>query len=77
MVTLTHAYTSAQKAETAVERLLSADVPAVRIQLLVDAGLEPAIATGDVDALHAGRVLVLVQGESALEDVQQTLRAAA
>jgi len=43
----------------------------------VDAGLEPAIATANVDALHAGRVLVLVQGESALNDVQQTLRAAA
>jgi hypothetical protein len=163
MVTLTHAYTSAKDAETAVERLLSADVSAVRLQLimgraiqdardtpigtfagtatadshtvgsygnvarsgrgstgtfagdprkqrrgsfgdsdrdtvttyqsgakrtriashrrlkrlLVDAGLEPAIATANVDALHAGRVLVLVQGESALNDVQQTLRAAA
>jgi len=41
--------------------------------ILVDAGLDEAIA-----ALHAGRVLVLVQGEAAsVIDDQQTLRAAA
>ena len=168
MVTLTHAYTSTHDAENAIERLLSAGVPAVRIELimgraiqdardapigtfagtttadaqtvgsyaniahsgreatgafagdpdkqrrgsfgdsdrdtvttyqsgvkrtriashrrlkkiLVDAGLDPAIATANVDALHAGRVLVLVQSESALDDIaavidEQTLRAAA
>lgn len=46
-------------------------------QLLVDAGLDPAIAAANVDALHAGRVLVLVEADSALGDVQPTLRAAA
>ena len=59
-------------------------------KLLVDAGLDQATAGADVDALHAGRVLVLVQSESALDDIaaviddldqwhhfQQTLRAAA
>jgi hypothetical protein len=59
-------------------------------QILVDAGLDEATATANVGALHAGRVLVLVQSESALDDIaavihdldqehyfQQTLRAAA
>jgi hypothetical protein len=51
-------------------------------KILVDAGLDPAIATANVQALHAGRVLVLVQNESALDDIaavidEQTLRAAA
>jgi hypothetical protein len=54
-------------------------------RILVDAGLDPAAAAADVDALHAGRVLVLVHSESALNDIaavidgrdQQTLRAAA
>ena len=46
-------------------------------KILVDAGLDRAIAAATVGALHAGRVLVLVQGESALDDVQQMLRAAA
>jgi hypothetical protein len=49
---------------------------------LADAGLDPATATANVGALHAGRVLVLVQSESALDDIapaidDQTLRAAA
>jgi hypothetical protein len=38
-------------------------------KLLVDAGLDLAIATADVGALHAGRVLVLVRSESALDDI--------
>jgi hypothetical protein len=59
-------------------------------KLLVDAGLDEAIATANVRALHAGRVLVLVQSESALDEIaaviddldqghsfQPTLRAAA
>src|SRR4051794_11779652 len=48
-------------------------VPHVRIashrkllQMLVDAGLEPAAAEKDVAALHAGRTLVLVRGAPAL-----------
>ncbi len=36
---------------------------------LVDAGLDQAIATDNVRALHAGRVLVLVHSESALDDI--------
>ena len=59
-------------------------------QILVDAGLDQATATACVRALHAGRVLVLVHSESALDDIaaviddrdqghsfKQTLRAAA
>ena len=59
-------------------------------KILLDAGLDQATATADVDTLHAGRVLVLVQSDSALDDIaaviddldqghdfQQTLRAAA
>jgi len=38
-------------------------------KLLADAGLDQAIATADVGALHAGRVLVLVQSESAPDDI--------
>ena len=50
---------------------------------LVDAGLDQAIAAANVGALHAGRVLVLVHSEGALDevaaviDVEQTLPAAA
>jgi hypothetical protein len=155
MVTLYRAYTSTHEAENAIERLLSAGVPPIRIQLIVghavndardtpigtfagtttadaqavgsfadiahsgraamgtfagdadkqrrgafsdsdrdavttyqsglkrtrvashhrlrtildDAALDQATATADVGALHAGRVLVLVQGESALDDI--------
>ena len=59
-------------------------------RILVDAGLDQAIATANVDALHTGRVLMLVHSESALDDIaaviddlgqrrdlQPTLRAAA
>ena len=47
-------------------------------KLLVGAGVDQALATADVGALHAGRVLVLVRSESSLDDVfQPTLRAAA
>jgi hypothetical protein len=51
-------------------------------KLLVDAGLDQATATVNVRALHAGRVLVLVHSESALDDIaavidEQTFRAAA
>jgi hypothetical protein len=58
--------------------------------ILVDAGLDQATAAINVDALHAGGVLVLVQSESALDEIAaviddvdqrhdfpQTLRAAA
>jgi hypothetical protein len=51
-------------------------------QILTDAGLDRALATANVGALHAGRVLVLVHSESALDDIDpphhshQTLRAA-
>ena len=59
-------------------------------KILLDAGLDQAIVTANIEALHAGRVLVLVQSESAPDDIaaviddpdaghdfQQTLRAAA
>jgi hypothetical protein len=59
-------------------------------KILVDAGPDQAIATAEVEALHAGRVLVLIHSESALDDIaaviadpdqeqyfRQTLRAAA
>jgi hypothetical protein len=51
-------------------------------KILVDAGMDRAIATANVGALHAGRVLVLVHSESALADIaavidKKTLRAAA
>ena len=51
-------------------------------RILVDAGLDQAIAASNVRALHAGRVLVLVRSESALDDIaavinEPTLRAAA
>jgi hypothetical protein len=38
-------------------------------RLLVDAGLDHPAASSEVEALHAGRVLVLVQNESALDDI--------
>ena len=38
-------------------------------KLLVDAGLDQAMATANVGALHAGRVLVLVHSESALDEI--------
>ena len=44
-------------------------------EILVEAGLDQATARANVGALHAGRVLVLVQSESAQDDV--ALRAAA
>jgi hypothetical protein len=51
-------------------------------RILVEAGLDRATAAANVAALHAGRVLVLVQGESALEAItavidEPILRAAA
>jgi hypothetical protein len=51
-------------------------------QILVDAGIDRALATANVGALHAGRILVLVHSESALDDIaavidERTLRAAA
>ena len=51
-------------------------------KLLVDAGLDQAIAAANVGALHAGRVLVLVRSASAPDDIsaaidEPTLRAAA
>jgi hypothetical protein len=54
----------------------AADVERVRIashhdleQLLVDAGLDHATARADVDALHRGRVLVLVQSAMDLDAI--------
>jgi hypothetical protein len=38
-------------------------------KLLVEAGLDHATAAANVGALHAGRVLVLVHSESALDDI--------
>jgi hypothetical protein len=59
-------------------------------KILVAAGLDQATATANVRGLHAGRVLVLVHGESAPDEIaaviddrvpghsfRQTLRAAA
>jgi hypothetical protein len=40
-------------------------------QILVDAGLDRALATANVAALHAGRVLVLVHSESVLDDIDR------
>ena len=37
-------------------------------KLLVEAGLDHATAVAEVEALHAGRVLVLIQSESLTED---------
>ncbi len=46
-------------------------------RLLMDAGLDDAAAEADVDALHAGRILVLVTlGAIAAEDVRALLDAA-
>jgi hypothetical protein len=52
------------------------------VKILVDAGMDRAIATANVGALHAGRVLVLVRSESAVADIaavidEHTVRAAA
>ncbi|MDX6724283.1 MAG: hypothetical protein QOD73_2687 [Solirubrobacteraceae bacterium] len=44
-------------------------------QMLLDAGLDEATATSDVDALHHGRTLVLVQSAVALDDVARLLGA--
>jgi hypothetical protein len=38
-------------------------------KILVDAGLDHATAKANVEALHAGRVLVLVRSELALDDI--------
>jgi hypothetical protein len=38
-------------------------------EILLDAGLDRAAAEAHVEALHAGRVLVLVHSESALDDI--------
>jgi adenine-specific DNA methylase len=46
-------------------------------KILVDAGLDQAAATANVEALHAGRVLVLVQSELAVDEVERMRRAAA
>jgi hypothetical protein len=53
-------------------------------KILVDAGLDHATAAADAEALHAGRVLVVVESEWALDGIaavidglDRTLRAAA
>jgi hypothetical protein len=38
-------------------------------QMLVDAGLDEATAASDVEALHHGRILVLVQSAMALDEI--------
>jgi hypothetical protein len=38
-------------------------------KLLIGAGMDQAMATANVGALHAGRVLVLVHSESALDEI--------
>lgn len=38
-------------------------------KMLLDAGLDGATAKADVDALHRGRVLVLVRSEMGLDDI--------
>ena len=38
-------------------------------KILLDAGLDQATAATEVDALHAGHVLVLVHSDSALDDI--------
>ncbi len=38
-------------------------------RMLVDAGLDEATATSDVEALHHGRVLVLVQSAMTLDEI--------
>jgi hypothetical protein len=44
-------------------------------KLLVDGGLDRPIARANVRSLHAGRVLVLVSSESALDDIDRDRRA--
>ena len=44
-------------------------------RILVDAGLDEATARADVAALHAGRVLVLVRGESPLDAIAAAIDA--
>jgi len=46
-------------------------------RILVDAGLDQASATAHIKALHAGRVLVLVQDELSPAALPHSLRAAA
>jgi hypothetical protein len=60
----------------------SADVRRVRIashhdleRLLIEAGLDEATAASDVEALHRGRVLVLVQSETASADLAAVMDA--
>jgi hypothetical protein len=60
----------------------SADVMRLRIashhnlgKMLVDAGLDEATARADVEALHEGRVLVLVQSAGALDDIARVIDA--
>jgi hypothetical protein len=59
-----------------------ADVKRVRIashhhleRMLIDAGLDAATATSDVEALHRGRVLVLVQSAMALDEIAAVIDA--
>jgi hypothetical protein len=57
-----------------VERMHVASHAGLR-RMLVEAGLDEAAADADVDALHRGRVLVLVQSPRAAEDVAAALDA--
>jgi hypothetical protein len=59
-----------------------ADVKHVRIashhnleRMLIDAGLDEATARSDVEALHRGRVLVLVQSAMALDEIAAVIDA--
>jgi len=41
--------------------------------MLVDAGLDEASARADVDALHRGRVLVLVQSAMGVDELARVI----
>lgn len=45
------------------------------MQMLLDAGLDEATAASDVEALHHGRVLVLVRSTMALDEVASVIDA--
>jgi hypothetical protein len=44
-------------------------------RMLLEAGLDDAAATSDVDALHHGRILVLVQSAMALDEIAAVIDA--
>jgi hypothetical protein len=44
-------------------------------KMLIDAGLDEATATSDVEALHDGRILVLVRSAVALSEIAAAIDA--